>query len=110
MQNDSNLGSVRSTISSSDAQEPGDCEVMRIKLSIDSAETASAALLLFSIERLWSIYIGNELCVGNLLSVACLCFSASSGSFTYPERKGSVYGLFFHATGEWSMRAAEVTM
>jgi len=52
MQNDSNLGSVKSTISSSDTQEPSDFEDKRIKLSIYSAETGSASLLLFSTERL----------------------------------------------------------
>jgi len=52
MQKDSNLGSVRSTISSSDTQEPSDFEAKRIKLSIHSPETGSASLLLFLTETL----------------------------------------------------------
>lgn len=88
VKNDSNRGSVRSTISSSDACQFSPFDVKRIKLFIYSVETVSTSLSSFPTQRLWwSIPSGKELQAGNLLDGACLCFSACSGSFTQSDKQ-----------------------
>ena len=99
MQNDSNRGSVKSTISSSDACQLSALEVKWIKLSLYSVENVSTSLFSFPTQRLWSISCGNKLRAGNIVDETCLCFSESFDSFTCPERKKSEDTVYFSCLG-----------
>lgn len=87
MKKDSKRGSVKSTISSSDACQLSPFEVKRIKLSKCSVETVCTSLLPFPTWRLWSRPSGNKLRGGNLFDGACLRFAAPSSSFTCSARE-----------------------
>lgn len=80
MQNDSNRGSVKSTLSSSEACQLLLLEVNSISLSIYSAEMVCASLVLFRTHGILSTSSGRELELDNsLLDWAGLISSVSIG-------------------------------
>lgn len=80
MQNDSNRGSVKSTLSSSEACQLLLLEVKSISLSIYSAEMVCASLVLFRTHGILSTSSGRELELDNsLLDWAGLISSVSIG-------------------------------